>query len=334
MKVSPFVLSPILGGLTAAVLCTVQDMTRETPDRQPDHTLTESDTWAPGRAAPLSFSEEPATAPEEVPATETPDRPLEAARAPLMSADELAEARLDSLEVHSEAWLGALFQALADVESSNDPEAWNESEGARGLLQIRPIMVQDVNRICGEHRYSVSDAYDPVESHKMLSIFCGHYVRAETIAPGWSLSSFELAARKWNGGPTGDQKAATLPYWLKVKARLLHHAKKTLSARLERTKAAKAVNPLDNPLNASRGNTYGHPRDHFPLTEHLFNSWKTANAEHGAPVPKGIYHAVYMVCDKLARLAATPTHEDSWLDVGGYANTALSILKDQADGRA
>ena len=45
--------------------------------------------------------------------------------------------------------------------------------------------------------------------------------------------------------------------------------------------------------------------------------------------------AMMMAGVKLARLAATPDHQDSWVDLAGYAATGsecLSVRQNQADG--
>lgn len=101
--------------------------------------------------------------------------------------------------------------AIAQVESGLDAGAYNEDEDARGVLQIRPIMVRDVNRIQAlnghDRRYTHDDAWDVESSWEMFLTYSRHY------APNGTAQTW---ARNWNGGPSGHEKEATLPYWEKV----------------------------------------------------------------------------------------------------------------------
>lgn len=100
-----------------------------------------------------------------------------------------------------------LFTAIAQVESNHDPRAFNQKEGARGILQITPIMVDEVNRIVGEQRYLIEDCFSIFKSKQMFRIYCEHWF------PGGTLEQW---ARAWNGGPTGPHKSSTKGYWAKV----------------------------------------------------------------------------------------------------------------------
>jgi len=83
-----------------------------------------------------------------------------------------------------------------------------------------------------------------------------------------------------------------------------------------------------------RGKTYGPPALHFRTTQALFNEWRrrrieamTSGAEELTNSKEaGVRHAVYMILDKLARAAETPSHLDNWNDIGGYAKCAVSVL--------
>jgi hypothetical protein len=79
----------------------------------------------------------------------------------------------------------------------------------------------------------------------------------------------------------------------------------------------------------ARGKHYGHPRDHFRTTRHLYTAWLGRRREVTQAVDdteNALYHAVYMICDKLARAANDPTHADNWDDVAGYARCAKMVL--------
>jgi len=108
-----------------------------------------------------------------------------------------------------------LVKALIQVESAGKDHAHNISEDAVGCLQIRPIMVREVNRILrkqgGTFRFKLEDRWD---RDKSLEIF---HVWREYHHPN---STDETIARNWNGGPKGYKKESTLQYWRKVKGKL------------------------------------------------------------------------------------------------------------------
>ena len=103
------------------------------------------------------------------------------------------------------------WKAVTWVESRGDPRAINRAENAVGIAQIRPIMVEECNRIAGYPRWTCNDRLDPAKSLEMFQTYCLHY---------WPRGTPEQWARGWNGGPRGPQKKATLPYWAKVRAAL------------------------------------------------------------------------------------------------------------------
>ena len=103
----------------------------------------------------------------------------------------------------------ALWAAVCQVETGGDASAYNESEQAAGIAQIRPICLRDCNRIAGYERWTLADRYDVAESRAMFELYTAHYTRRI----GWTA---ERAARCWNGGPTGWKKESTLGYWRKV----------------------------------------------------------------------------------------------------------------------
>ncbi len=59
-----------------------------------------------------------------------------------------------------------LIPALIEVESGGQSEAVGDGGNAIGVLQIWPIMVQDVNRITGK-RYTLADRKCPVKAVEM-----------------------------------------------------------------------------------------------------------------------------------------------------------------------
>ena len=103
-----------------------------------------------------------------------------------------------------------IINAIMEVESSGDSNAYNAKEDAVGILQIRRCMVDDVNRILERKksfiRYSYNDRWDVQKSHEMFRIFCEYY----------GLTTAEEMARCWNGGPRGINNPYTMGYWNKV----------------------------------------------------------------------------------------------------------------------
>lgn len=113
----------------------------------------------------------------------------------------------------SHASLLKLLVALIAVESGGNPRAYNPQEKAVGLLQIRPCVIDDVNRITGS-RWRIEDAYDPAISQKIAIDYLTYWTAKS------EQSSLKSAARIWNGGPDGWWELSTLKYWVKVRAKL------------------------------------------------------------------------------------------------------------------
>ena len=104
-----------------------------------------------------------------------------------------------------------LIEAMVWVESKGDPKAFAKREDAAGVLQIRPIMVNEVNRILNikkdDRFYTLDDRWNEIKSIEMFYVFVDYYHKD---------SSYEEIARCWNGGPKGLQKKQTKRYWKKV----------------------------------------------------------------------------------------------------------------------
>jgi soluble lytic murein transglycosylase-like protein len=95
------------------------------------------------------------------------------------------------------------------VESGGDPNAVGDGGQAIGVLQIHPIMVEDVNRIYGAPVFSDNDRWDVEASKEMARIYLGHYCEGMTQEP---------MLRCWPGGPDGWQQDCTLPYLERCRA--------------------------------------------------------------------------------------------------------------------
>jgi len=114
---------------------------------------------------------------------------------------------------------GDLLDALIFVESRGNDSAIGDrhlvGNEAVGALQIRPIMVREVNRICKRigsyQRFTLKDRFDRDKSVHMFLIWREFH---------HSDSSPEKIARNWNGGPKGYKKDRTIKYWNKIEKQL------------------------------------------------------------------------------------------------------------------
>jgi len=100
-----------------------------------------------------------------------------------------------------------LIAAIIQVESGGDTMAYNEKEDAVGCLQIRPIMVREVNRLLGKDSFTLKDRWSKAKSIEMFNVIRSHLKGA----------SNEEIARVWNGGYNGKNNPKTLVYWKKVR---------------------------------------------------------------------------------------------------------------------
>jgi hypothetical protein len=115
-----------------------------------------------------------------------------------------------------------LYSSIVWVESKGDVNA-RSSDGSVGIIQIKPVMVTEVNRICKirkmDRRYTLSDRRDPDKSKEMFWIYQEFY-HPNLDWDSVSVKQMESMARKWNGGPKGEKKRGTRKYWKKVSNRL------------------------------------------------------------------------------------------------------------------
>ena len=109
----------------------------------------------------------------------------------------------------------SLVEAMIMVESRGNDSAIGDRHiiggEAVGCLQIRPIMLKEINRQLKrnglEPRFELEDRYSRSKSIEMFNVYVtllheGH--------------SDEHIARNWNGGPKGYKRKSTEKYWLKV----------------------------------------------------------------------------------------------------------------------
>ena len=106
--------------------------------------------------------------------------------------------------------LSNLISALIIVESSGNDQSIGDGGKAIGPLQIHKAVVVDVNRITGSN-YRHAEMTNRAQARAVCEAYLKAYGKG---------ASTEQLARRWNGGPTGDRKTATLGYWRKVQKHL------------------------------------------------------------------------------------------------------------------
>ena len=112
-----------------------------------------------------------------------------------------------------------LIEALIQVESRGQDSAIGDKHlvgnEAVGALQIRPIMVREVNRILkikkSDKRFKLSDRFSREKTVEMFLIWKDYHHPKD---------GFETIARNWNGGPRGYKNPRTEKYWAKVQQEL------------------------------------------------------------------------------------------------------------------
>ncbi len=110
-----------------------------------------------------------------------------------------------------------ILKIIINIEKPRTKEqaiAAEKKENAVGILQIRPIMVEEVNRILGYNKYKLEDRKDSVKS---VEIFF-------TVQDYWNFNYHEKnACSIWNIGlpiykiKTDKHKEALDKYWIKYK---------------------------------------------------------------------------------------------------------------------
>jgi len=112
-----------------------------------------------------------------------------------------------------------LIDALIMVESLGNDSAIGDvhmGEPSVGVLQIRPIMVREVNRILklkrSDYKFKRKDRFSREKSIEMFMIWYEFHHKD---------SDYEKISRNWNGGPKGHRNGRTLHYWKKVQKELM-----------------------------------------------------------------------------------------------------------------
>jgi hypothetical protein len=115
-----------------------------------------------------------------------------------------------------------LYSSIVWVESKGNANA-KSRDGSVGIIQIKPVMVKEVNRICKirgiDKKFTLADRKSPAKSAEMFWIYQEFY-NPDLNRDSISKHDMEIMARKWNGGPNGHIKRGTKKYWRKVSKRV------------------------------------------------------------------------------------------------------------------
>lgn len=125
----------------------------------------------------------------------------------------------DKVQLDSSHTLEKLLDAMIQVESRGNDSIIGDKHivggESAGALQIRPIMVKEVNRILKKQkstkRYKLKDRFSRTKTVEMFMIWKNYHHKN---------SSNEKIARCWNGGPRGWKRKSTEYYWSKVQKEL------------------------------------------------------------------------------------------------------------------
>lgn len=121
--------------------------------------------------------------------------------------------------IHPPVLQDNLIRAIIMVESNGNDSAVGDKHlignEAIGALQIRPIMVREVNRILKiqgkTNRFNLKDRFDRQQSIRMFMVWKNFHHKD---------SNNEIIARNWNGGPKGYKIKRTEKYWNKIEKQL------------------------------------------------------------------------------------------------------------------
>jgi hypothetical protein len=102
-----------------------------------------------------------------------------------------------------------LLSALIQIESHGNDLARGK-HGELGALQIKPILVRDVNRIMGTH-YAHAQVTNRATSLFIARAYLAHY--------GRNLSD-ESLARIWQGGPRAIKRSSSRAYGRRIMRKL------------------------------------------------------------------------------------------------------------------
>jgi len=137
-------------------------------------------------------------------------------------------------------WMDKLLDAIAKVESRNDPTVLGDGGRAAGIYQIHRSYWADATRILGV-AWDYREAKDPHKARQVVQAYLRHYGSGKTLLD---------MARIHNGGPRGHLKAATLAYAHKIRL-VLNGGELGLSGRADGPDACPGRAATEGPVSAT-----------------------------------------------------------------------------------
>lgn len=95
------------------------------------------------------------------------------------------------------------------------------------------------------------------------------------------------------------------------------------------------LNAADAAVSGDRQLNYGNPESNFARIAELWNAWAIIRnpiiqrqIDTGVILHTSVDVAVFLILVKLARLANSPSHRDSWIDIAGYAACGAEVAEE------
>jgi hypothetical protein len=96
---------------------------------------------------------------------------------------------------------------------------------------------------------------------------------------------------------------------------------------LGKRKRSEVLEAADAAINGPREDDYGSAGSSFQRTANLLNAAGFGRND-GPTIASDV--AIIMVLLKIARLGNSPSHEDSWIDIAGYAALGAEVAEETA----
>lgn len=94
--------------------------------------------------------------------------------------------------------MARMIAAIEWCESRQNRLAYNINENAAGILQIRPVMIAEANRLIGWEKYTLSDRFDVRKSRELFIL-----IQTSKLNDPYNLDSL---AHVWNCGSNDAAK--------------------------------------------------------------------------------------------------------------------------------
>lgn len=95
-----------------------------------------------------------------------------------------------------------LLYAISCVESGNDTNAVGK-KGEIGALQIKKILIDDVNRIIGDKKFNYFDRKNRQKSYEIAKIYFSYYALNYRLKTGGLIPDAKFYIKIWKYGPKG-----------------------------------------------------------------------------------------------------------------------------------